>query len=543
MGTPTDRSVFVFRLVGGINKLGHLQFRLVGTPTDRKNTIDGVAVNNAAATLGNPSFVNSLGYDADIVTLDNTTKNYLTNSATNATIKLTTTGDQYWPFLLTTAIDVFEPNVVVTKDWFDDNGGLAELGDILTYRLKVYNKGTDAATKVELVDSLYGAIDFVPGSAKILSGPNTGPKTDALTDDQVDVKGTALKFRLGGGANGSTGGVLGVTAATDSVTTLEFKVKITNDCQIFRCKDSILNKAFVNFTGFTSNQDKSTLSSPTGLDAFGCPIQGITALRVVVPPCVPVADTTFGDCTPYNLNTLNAKRPGYTTYLNNAFMPITQINATGVYYAIKTFYPGCSDTIQINFTQTCTLSIVLVQLDAAVVNNVVQLHWKTASEVNNKQFEIERSVDGVNFEIIATQAGAINSNQMHSYNFSDFNYPNVSTIYYRIAQIDLNGAKKYTPVKIVLIATNKPLWIIIDKVIPNPVKTNAMVKIISAEKNTVTIKLFNTFGSLVYTTTSNINVGNNIFQLPMWALASGIYFINIIDPVTGKKTVGKVIKD
>ena len=87
MGTPTDRSVFVFRLVGGINKLGHLQFRLVGTPTDRKNTIDGVAVNNAAATLGNLSFVSSLGYDADIVTLDNATKNYLTNSATNATIK------------------------------------------------------------------------------------------------------------------------------------------------------------------------------------------------------------------------------------------------------------------------------------------------------------------------------------------------------------------------------------------------------------------------------------------------------------------------
>jgi uncharacterized repeat protein (TIGR01451 family) len=321
----------------------------------------GVSVNNVSGSTvspnGNPNFVNTLGFDADIVTLSNGAKNYLTNGASSAALRLTTAGDQYWPFLLTTAIDVYEPNVFATKDWVDDNGGLVELGDIITYNLKVNNKGTDPATKVEVVDSLIGAMNYIPGTSRILTGPNVGLKTDAIGDDQVDVIGNVIKFRVGGGANGTLGGSIGITAATDSVTTFTFKVKISTDCQMFHCSGDVKNLAYINYTGFTSGQNKSTLSSQNGLDAFGCPIQGATGFTVVVPVCTPILDTTLNVfCEPYALSAITPKRPGFTSFFNSSWSAITNATTNGTYYATKELFTGCSDTIAIFFSSTgnCT---------------------------------------------------------------------------------------------------------------------------------------------------------------------------------------------
>lgn len=56
---------------------------------------------------------------------------------------MTSSGDVFAPFMISTAIDVFEPNIEITKEVLDINGGLVELGDTLKFDLKVVNKGND----------------------------------------------------------------------------------------------------------------------------------------------------------------------------------------------------------------------------------------------------------------------------------------------------------------------------------------------------------------------------------------------------------------
>lgn len=66
------------------------------------------------------------------------------------------------------------------------------------------------------------------------------------------------------------------------------------------------------------------------------------------------------------------------------------------------------------------------------------LSWSTASEVNNDYFEIEKSVDGVNFFSIAQILGQGTSNQYNSYSFIDKEIEN-QTCYYRLIQFDFDG--------------------------------------------------------------------------------------------------------
>lgn len=73
-------------------------------------------------------------------------------------------------------------------------------------------------TKIE--DVLDSRLEFVPNSAKIISGPNAGNETEQV---DYDAKTRKLTIRIGEGANATKGGIY-----TDKTpeTTIEFKAKL-----------------------------------------------------------------------------------------------------------------------------------------------------------------------------------------------------------------------------------------------------------------------------------------------------------------------------
>lgn len=79
------------------------------------------------------------------------------------------------------------------------------------------------------------------------------------------------------------------------------------------------------------------------------------------------------------------------------------------------------------------------------VNNV-ELNWKTASEINNDYFTVQRSSDGENFIPIGLVKGAGNSNSALSYNFKDsqFLILNSQIFYYRLKQTDYDEKFSYS---------------------------------------------------------------------------------------------------
>jgi uncharacterized repeat protein (TIGR01451 family) len=521
-------------------------FLAVSDAKNANNNIFNSTINNNTAEITrNPNYANTMGMDLDIFVPNNTSFNYLQNGASSATIRMTSSGDVYAPFMLSTAIDVFEPLVEIDKAVIDINGGAVELGDTLQFNLKVVNKGNDPANAVILHDSLYGAMNYVPNSLVINSGANAGPKTDAAGDDQaefaLDGNVNYVKFRLGSGANAANGGAMGITAATDSVTTMQFKVTVTTDCQIFHCNSNLVNKAYVTFVGNISGASRSTYSSPTGVDQYGCPALGPTTLLVNVPPCTPPADSSIVGCSPYALSDILPFRPGYNQFYNSTWASVTNATTTGTYYAIKELYPGCNDTIQLNMTLPCLVPVLLSNFNAAYQNKQVNLVWITQQEINNKEFRLERSVDGIHFEAFATIAGALNSSSAKTYFYTDVNFPHLSKIFYRLIQVDIDGSERISSVKTVTIKDFKSSPINIYSISPNPVEDIASVLTLADEEADYTFKLFSNTGQLVHSEINHLYKGKNSTSIQYNNTASGFYILEVQNKNNLQKAVHKLM--
>jgi len=91
------------------------------------------------------------------------------------------------------------------------------------------------------------------------------------------------------------------------------------------------------------------------------------------------------------------------------------------------------------------LPVEYLSLNAVCYGNEVYINWSTASETNCDYFVVEKSVDGETFNTIRTVAGHGNSNTTLNYSLTDDDIT-VSTIYYRIRQVDTDGQFHYSPV-------------------------------------------------------------------------------------------------
>ncbi|WP_253839849.1 isopeptide-forming domain-containing fimbrial protein [Actinokineospora globicatena] len=158
----------------------------------------------------NPANLNNFGVDIGRIA----TTNVLSNGSTSATINLTSSGDSYYPGVVTSQIDLFTPSFnAVSKTVTNLNGNNpAQPGDTLEYRLTFANTGGDFADTAVVRDPVPTGLSFVPGSLVVETDPGgaTGTKTDATGDDTADYTAgdRTVRFRVGTGANASTGGTI-----------------------------------------------------------------------------------------------------------------------------------------------------------------------------------------------------------------------------------------------------------------------------------------------------------------------------------------------
>ncbi|MGE6589987.1 isopeptide-forming domain-containing fimbrial protein [Bacillus mycoides] len=169
-----------------------------------------------------PDYKNNLGIDADLIRLP---AGYIKPEQKEIRLKAATSGDDYVLNTLAFAVNATAPELVINKEVLNQKEKY-EPDDEVIYRLRVKNvepNSTSADTKIE--DVLDRHLQFIPGSVKIISGPNVGDQTDLVMDDQVDydVKTRKLTIRIGEGANTTKGGIY-----TDKTpeTIVEFKAKL-----------------------------------------------------------------------------------------------------------------------------------------------------------------------------------------------------------------------------------------------------------------------------------------------------------------------------
>lgn len=178
------------------------------------NSFNGSVSAFGAQVPRSPSYFNQLGVDVDMVDASNR----FSNGQTVATLTLPTAGDNYYAGVVGLMVEVYEPELRMTKTAADVNGGVLNPNDIIRWTLVMTNTGVDTATNVILRDVIPAGTSYVPGSLLVAEDPSgaTGSKTDPAGDDtaEFDDGGNRVVFRLGLNANVSSGGKLapGATA-------------------------------------------------------------------------------------------------------------------------------------------------------------------------------------------------------------------------------------------------------------------------------------------------------------------------------------------
>lgn len=259
-----------------------------------------VAYGGTVTPFRKPNMPNTAGLDADIFTPNNSTKNFIGNAATSATFQMTTGGETYLTQMVTTAIDVYEPDLRASITASDVNGGTLVPGDIIQYRIKGVNIGSDPSVNTYIIDTLDIRAEYIPNSTKVTFGASgTGTMTDGSGDDFVDYNASTrvLKIRIGSGANATTGGTVQNSPAGVDSTIVTYSVQVTSSCVKIACSNTIFARAYIYGTGATSTNTYNNGSNPGIFDSFGCPIPGTTQSPITATICTtPSASNTGPAC-------------------------------------------------------------------------------------------------------------------------------------------------------------------------------------------------------------------------------------------------------
>ena len=171
-----------------------------------------------------------------------------------------------------------------------------------------------------------------------------------------------------------------------------------------------------------------------------------------------------------------------------------------------------SITNVVTFTKSVVVPVTWLSFNARLDNKVVLLDWKTATEINSSHFDVERSINGYQFEKIGAVKAAGNSNTISAYNFTD-RLPVKGMNYYRLKQVDLDGKFSYSETRKVEIKTALPLFVLYN----NP--SNGTGIVVKTGSTPSLLGVFDIAGKKL----REISIVDHSQQIDLSALPSGTY--------------------
>ena len=180
-------------------------------------------------------------------------------------------------------------------------------------------------------------------------------------------------------------------------------------------------------------------------------------------------------------------------------------------------------------TPSAPLAAELTEFKATVQVSGVQLYWKTATELNNYGFEIERRTVvplllAKSWQKIGFVEGKGTSYAPHNYGYSD--QPQAGTYAYRLKQIDNGGTFKYSSESEVTFAA--PLSYALNQNYPNPFNPSTIISYQLPVAGKVALRVYDIVGKEIATLVNDTKEpGNYEVKFDASKLASGIYFYKL----------------
>lgn len=175
----------------------------------------------------------------------------------------------------------------------------------------------------------------------------------------------------------------------------------------------------------------------------------------------------------------------------------------------------------------CVLPVEWLYIKTSSKNTTTLISWATSNETDNSHFILERSSDGIYFEMIGGVTSKNNfSGKITEYSFTDTTAPDGIT-YYRILQVDKDGSASYSK-----IVTANTEWNSVQ-IAPNPGSAQFTLQVTEGTEGT--LRVYDLAGKEIFVSGFNsiIHFGENF--LP------GTYIVKII--IKEQSYCEKLIKD
>lgn len=189
-----------------------------------------------------------------------------------------------------------------------------------------------------------------------------------------------------------------------------------------------------------------------------------------------------------------------------------------------------------------TFPVEWLKFEATPLNQQdVQLDWATATEINNSHFAIERSVDGTLFETVGRVRGAGNTNEVQEYTYID-EQVNSSQLYYRLKQVDLNGAFEYSETVQLDFSKYPELKGVDFEIYPSPTSDVVHIEANGTINDNFVIRVTDLLGRVVHEEQVDTQNGKNTLRVSK--LSEGIYYVSLTDVKTNTVYgLGKFVKE
>jgi hypothetical protein len=347
------------------------------------------------------------------------------------------------------------------------------------------------------------AIDAIAGNNGTLQNG-----ASRITSTVSVAKGFATRLTVPAGASTQTFGnaIINFTAMTAPAANDEFVT--------YQLQDTPLNNVSAN----------NTASNYWLVRQFGTQTFSYNQMNFTLPASNIISTTDV--TTPSNLKLFKRNHNSGGTWGTAIGTGTSANNTTKVInYNISPAQTSFSEFIPASVTSP--LPITLIGFEGRRVEGLrgksteeVRLEWSTASEINNKGFEVEMSEDGLAYQKIAFVEGRGSSNTPNNYQLTTINQKDG---YYRLRQMDFDGKFSYSPV--VFVEGVETL-----KIYPNPSNGTFTISV-GKEQLESPARLLNAQGKEVWSGTQTEVHANN--------LPAGIYFLHLTQG--GKMHIKKIV--
>jgi hypothetical protein len=197
--------------------------------------------------------------------------------------------------------------------------------------------------------------------------------------------------------------------------------------------------------------------------------------------------------------------------------PVIYVDTPGTYIVTQYLQAGCSvyaiDTVEVLAFSPCgVLAFGLSDLRAVSRDGNVQLSWKMTNNQFAQYFEVERSLDGINF----TTIGRVDKQLSHDattmiYTFQE-NTEGITgiTVYYRVKLVTTASTVKYSNTITFNGGKIKNNNLII---FPNPARDFIQLQVVSATNTKLKVDIYDPSGRLITSSSASLQTGTNVITL------------------------------